>query len=216
MEFVDSVFDEKIKHKPDMIADQLREKILQHSKEFKTSWVNLGQALYTVWKDKFFIGWGYEKFEHYLEKEVSLKKTVALKLLKTYFFLEQDEPSYLKKEFVETRDPVQVPHYEAVNILRLARQKKELTRDDYAKLKNAIFEKGKDASLVRRDLVSMMRERKPVDPEEEREQRNLAAIRRLLNSLKSFKKDMETLKLAPSEFIQDAEEFISKLESHVE
>ena len=46
----------------------------------------------------------FEKFEDYVIRELGLKKPLALKLVKTYFFVEQDEPVYLKKEFAEVRE----------------------------------------------------------------------------------------------------------------
>lgn len=199
----------------EVIGDDLRGNIVAFSKDFKTSWVRLGQALFVVWQDKYFKAWGYSKFEYYLEKEVGLKKDLALKLLKTYYFLEQDEPDYLKEKFGESREATQVPGYEAVNVLRLAKQKKEILKEDYVKLKKAVFEKGKDASWVRKDLTAIMKERKPIDPDEEREKRHEASIRRLVTSLKSFQKDMEALKLAPANIIQEAKEFMAKLESQI-
>lgn len=200
----------------DHILDEtLRQQALDYSKDFKTSWINLGQTLYSIWRDKTFYTWGYEKFEHYTEKEVGLKKQVAMKLLKTYIFLEEEEPIYLKKEYAETRDASKIPSYEAVNILRLAKGKKELLKEDYQKLRNVIFEKGKDVSAVRKDLASIMKERKHVDPEQEREDRNLIAIRKVYNSLRSFKKDMEALKLVPDEILTTASELIDKLETQI-
>lgn len=207
------VLDKKrTENKADVTSELLRDQILDHAKNFKTSWVNLGQALYSVWKDKMYHAWGYEKFEHYTEEELGLQKPISLKLLKTYFFLEQEEPAYLKRGFSEEREAVQVPGYEAVNVLRLAKQKKELLKDDYIKLKKDVFDKGKDAAVVRKDLAAIMRERKPVDPEEERDKRNEAAIRKLYNALDSFKKDMEVLKLIPDNIVDEAQGLMSKLE----
>ena len=90
--------------------------------------------------------------------------------------------------------------------------KKELLKDDYIKLKKAVFDKGKDASTVRQDLTAIMKERKPVDPEEERDKRNEAAIRKLYNALDAFKKDMEVLKLLPGDIVEEAQGLMSKLE----
>lgn len=198
-----------------VIDNTMREQILQYAKDFKTSWVGLGQSLYAVWQDKLYHAWGYEKFEHYTEKEVGLKKELCLKLLKTYLFLEQEEPAYFSKEFSETRQAPNVPGYDAINVLRLAKQKKELLREDYLKLKKSIFEKGKDAGSVRKDLMALMKERKPVNPEEERDKRNEAAIRKLLDSLKSFQKDMQTLKLLPDHIVKEANGLMVKLESQL-
>src|SRR6202142_199066 len=177
-------------------SENLREHIAVHAKSFKLSWVQLGQGLYSVWRDKLFVAWEFEKFEDYVIRELGLKKPLALKLVKTYFFVEQDEPVYLKKEFAESRETAVIPGYESLDVLRLARAHKELTREDYTKLRKDIFEKGKEASLVRKDLTAIIKERKKVDPEQAREARLNTSVHRLVAALRSFTKDMETLQIA--------------------
>ena len=194
-------------------SENLRVHIAQHAKDFKLSWVQLGQGLYSVWRDKLYHSWEFDKFEDYVVKELGLKKPLALKLVKTYFFVEQDEPVYLKKEFAEVRDTAAVPSIEGLDVLRQARNRKELTRDDYTKLRKDIFEKGKEASVVRKELTAMIKERKQVDPEEARDQRHEQSVRRLVAALRSFKKDMETLKLADPDIVEEAEGLLEKLES---
>ncbi len=202
-------------NKPDFINDTLREQLLQFSKDFKTSWLSLGQNLYSVWRDKIYHTWGYEKFEDYTEEELGLKKELSLKLLKTYFFLEQEEPQFLTEGFDDARKVGTIPNYDAINVLRLAKNNKELTKADYIRIKKDIFEEGKDASEIRKDLTALMRERKAVDPDEERQLRNEAAIRRLLNAIRSFQKDMDSLKLVPQELVHEAEDLMKKLEAEI-
>jgi hypothetical protein len=197
--------------KPSM-DDDLRDQLLQWAKEFKTSWVNLGRALYSVWRDKLYYAWGYEKFEYYVEQELGIKKQQCMKLLKTYFFLEQDEPAYLKREFAESREALNVPGYESINVLRMAKGKKEIKKDDYLKIKKDVFDKGKDATAVRKDLTAIMKERKIVDPEEERAQRNEASLKKVINALSVFKKDMETLQLLPDSIVEETEKLLEVLE----
>src|SRR3989338_9066776 len=211
-----SILDESLNHLnrkkiENISADLLRYEVLKFAKDFKTSWVSLGQSLYSVWKDKLYIGWGYEKFQEYTQKELGIRKETAMKLLKTYSFLEQDEPEYLTKEFKEERPPLNVPHYETINLLRLAKQKKEINKQDYLHLKKDIFEKGKDVNVLRKDLVTLIKQRKEIDPQEEREHRSQEAIRRLLNAAKVFKKDMETLKLVSADVLEETDRFIKKL-----
>ncbi len=189
----------------------LRGLIVDHCKTFKTAWLKLGQTLYPVWKDKMFYAWGFEKFEYYAREELGLKKEVALRLLKTYFFIEQREPAYLDEGFAGGREAVRVPGCDEINVLRLASAKRELKREDYQKLKKAVFEQGRDASLVRKDLVALMRERKEIDPDEERQERCEAAVRRLATALKTFSRDMEALKLASPELLEDAKALLQKL-----
>jgi hypothetical protein len=189
-----------------------RAHLAQYAKDFKLSWVQLGQGLYSVWRDKLYQSWEFDKFEDYAVRELGLKKPLALKLVKTYFFVEQDEPVYLKKEFAETRQTAVIPGYESLDVLRLARTRKELTREDYTKLRKDIFEKGKEASLVRKDLTAIIKERKKIDPGQAREERQNSSVRRLMAALRSFKKDMETLKLADPDIVEEAEELLERLE----
>jgi hypothetical protein len=200
------------KKKDDLNAEALRMELAEYAKDFKVSWVHLGQGLYSVYRDKHYYAWGYEKFEDYVIRELGLKKPLALKLVKTYFFVEQEEPAYLKKEFSETREAVVVPGHESLDVLRLAKRRNELNRDDYAKLRKDVFDKGKDAALVKKDLTAMIKERKKVDPEEEREKRNQASIKRFLSALKNFKNDMDSLKLIEADIVEEAEELLKKLE----
>lgn len=195
-------------------AQELRAHIAQHVKDFKLSWVHLGQGLYSVWQDKLHQLWGFEKFEDYCIKELGLKKPLALKLVKTYFFVEQDEPGYLKKEFAKEQEAVNIPGLESLDILRMARRHKELTREDYTKLRKDIFEKGREASLLKKDLTAIIKQRKMVDPQQERESRHAQSLRRLMAALRSFKKDMETLKLAEPTLIEETEVLLKRLEGY--
>ena len=116
--------------KSNLNVDSLRIELVGYSKDFKVSWVHLGQGLYSVWKDQLFQAWGFDKFEDYVIRELGLKKSLALKLVKTYFFVEQEEPGYLKKEFSEDKKAVAVPGYEGLDVLRIARRHSELSRED--------------------------------------------------------------------------------------
>lgn len=206
----------KLKKMDNATSKELRDRAAAGGKDFKRSWVSFSQTLYAIWRDKLYEYWGHEKFEHYAERELGLKKPLALKLVKTYQFVEQQEPAYLKQEFVEAREPALLPEMDAINVLRLARNRKELTKEDFQELHKQVFDKGRQAGLVRKDLTAMIKERKQVDPEEEREQRNLAALRRFLNALRSFKKDAGTLKLVRVDILKKAEELVEELEAEID
>ncbi len=199
----------------DLDEGSLRYRILQDAKNFKTSWVSLGRSLYSAWKDKLYKEWGYGNFDVYSAKEIGIRKQTAMKLLKSYFFLEKDEPEYLRREFMESADAASIPNYEAVNVLRLAKNKKILGDEDYASLKKGIFEKGRDASEVRRDLTTMMRQREELEPEEAREKRKLSTLKRFLTALKSMKREIEEERMLPSPLIKEAANLISKLEEEI-
>lgn len=196
-------------------VNSLRYQLLESAKNFKTSWIELGQSLYTAWKDKMYREWGYASFEIYTSREIGIRKSTAMKLLRSYYFLEKEEPAYLGRDYVESADAASVPGYESIDVLRLAKNKKTLDDHDYANLKKDIFEKGKDASQVKRDLTALIRQRQESEPDEARQKRKVITVRRFLSTLKSLKEEMESAKLLPSPLIREAASLIRKLEAEL-
>ena len=195
--------------------NSIRHKVLRNVINFKTSWIELGQSLYSVWKDKLYRDWGYLTFEAYASKEIGVRKETAMKLLRSYYFLEKEEPQYLKREISDPSDAANLPSYEAVNLLRLAKNKKEIDDSDYESLKKNVFEKGRDARDVRKDLTTLIRQREELDPRETRNKRKSAAVKRVVATLKALKNDIETAKLLPSSTIKDIKDLIAKLEEEI-
>jgi len=205
--------EEKMK---DMDTESLRFHILNNAKNFKSSWVELGRALYSVYKDKMYKEWGYSTFDIYTAKEIGIRKQTALKLLRSYMFLEKEEPQYLRKGYLEETDAAKVPSYESVDVLRQAKNKKVLDKEDYEHIKKEIFEDGQDAQKVRRDLTALIRERKEVNSEEALALRKTSTVKRLLSTLKSLKKEAELLKLLPVALLKETAELISRIEEELD
>lgn len=195
--------------------DSLRYQILQNAKDFKTSWIELGRTLYSVWRDKLYKGWGYGKFEVYSSREIGIRKQTAMKLLKSYYFLEKEEPGYLRDDYIESVPAGVVPTYESVDLLRLAKNKKILDNEDYSNFKKEVFEKGKDAAQARRDLTTLIRQRQELDPEEAHKKRKFSTVKRLIGVLKSLREEVESQKLLPAPLIREAASLIKKLEEEI-
>lgn len=197
-------------------SKEVRAIVLEGAKDFKACWLKLSQALFAVHRDKLYEYWGYDNFENYVEREIGMKKPMALKLVKTYAFVEQHEPQCLHANFFEEREPNVVPEFEAVNVLRLARNNKDLTKDDYRGLRKEVIDNGKGAAVVRKELTALIKQRKQVDPDEERQKRNIATVKRFLNAIHAFRKDAETLKLIPAGIVNKAVELFKELESQLD
>ncbi len=195
--------------------DSLRYHVLESAKNFKTSWVALGRSLYTVWKDKLYKNWGFNTLEGYTAKEIGIKKPTAMKLLRSYFFLEKEEPQYLSKDYEESAPAASVPTYESIDLLRKVRNNKVLDNQDYVNFKKDIFEKGKDTKDVKRDLTTLIRQRKEIDPEETQEKERVSVMKRYLNTLKSMKKEIEISKVLPPTLLKETESLIKKLEDEL-
>ncbi len=198
-----------------MDVNSLRYQVLQSAKHFKTSWIELGRALYSVWKDKMYKGWGYNNFDNYAAGELGIRKQTAMKLLRSYYFLEKEEPLYLRQDYAQSQDAAKVPSYESIDLLRMAKNKKTLDDKDYSNLKKEIFEKGKDVREVKRDLTALIRQRQELEPEEAWQKRKIATVRRFLGTLKSLKQEIEVSKLLPSSIIKEAADLIRKLEAEI-
>lgn len=195
--------------------DSIRYRILECAKSFKASWLDLGQALYTVWKDKLYKGWGYVTFEAYTAKEIGIRKETALKLLKSYYFLEKEEPAYLGKARSDSTRPTAVPSLESVNALRLAKGRREVDEDSYTNLKRGVFEGAKEAHEVRRDVTALIRQREDASPDEARAKRRITSLKRLLSVLKSLKRDLEISNLISVSTIREVTHLIDTVESEL-
>jgi hypothetical protein len=207
---------EEMENKTDHVGDKIRSEILEYAKDFKRSWLSLGRHLYAVWQDKMFLNWGYKDFDEYSDKELGMKKSLCIKLCKAYLFLEENEPIYLNPQFAESRTPAKIPSVEGVDVLRFASTQKEISKDEYRQARSDIFEKGKDAREVRKDLTALIRERKEVDTVDEKERKNTASIRKILNALNAFKKDMETLKMISPDILEKAKRLMQELEREID
>ena len=193
--------------------DSLRYQILESAKQFKSSWVELGRALYSVWRDKHYKEWGFGTLEAYTAKEIGIRKNTAMKLLKSYYFLEKEEPHYLSRDFAESASAANIPSYESVDLLRLAKNKKSLDNDDYAHIKKEIFEEGKDTIAVKKDLTALIRQRQEFEPEEAQRKKKEATVRRLYGTLRSLQKEAQLLKLLPAPLLKDMGELLQRIEA---
>lgn len=198
----------------DLDYESMRYKVLDCVKTFKTSWVQLGQILYTVWKDKLYKDWGFQEFDNYTSKEIGIKKPTAMKLLRSYAFLEKEEPRYLQKEYPAETSAGNIPSFEAVDVLRQANNK-DIDRDDYSKIRKYVLEDGKDAKDVKKELTDIIKQREELDPAEVRVKRRVALIKRFVGALKSARREMKMAKMLPADIIKEVDSLITKIELEI-
>ena len=196
-------------------ADSIRYAVLQNAKSFKASWIGLGQALYSVWKDKLYKNWGYATFDSYTSKEIRIKKQTALKLLRSYYFLEKEEPGYLKGDSAEKKEGAATPTLDAVDALRLASRKKIIDKDDYAGIRKKVLEEGADGREIKKDLTQLIRQREELEPEEARNRRRQAVIKRYISLLKSIKEEIRASKILPAQILNYTDKLLSELEREI-
>ena len=187
----------------------IRHEALQAAKRFKSSWIELGRILWTVYKEKKFREWEYLTFEAYCAKEIGIRAATAKKLLHSYYFLEKEEPSTLKR--LTEQPPAHLPQVEAVNMLRLLSKKQEVPPESYQKVRSYVLEKGAEPLEVRRQVQSLLERLEP-DPEAARAARRQATIRRMGGTLRSLRLELEGGNLVPKKLITEIEALAKKLE----
>jgi hypothetical protein len=197
----------------DMNADAVREHVAQATRDFKNSWRNLAAALQAVWKEKLYEKWGYTSFDTYTAKEVRIRKHTAMKLIRSYLFLKNEEPSFLQSDTEETKVKQSPPTFEMVSTLQ--RAKRSLDEGEYQQVKKALCEDGKDFREVKKDLTALIiRKRKDLDPEAERTRHAKAAITRALSELRALKRDVEVSEILPASLAVDIAALIEKIEKY--
>ena len=188
----------------------IRAEALEAAKRFKTTWIDLGRVLWTVWKDRKFREWDYLTFEAYCAKEVGVRGPTAKKLLQSYSFLEREEPVVLQR--MQGESPAKLPHYEAVNALRLLKQRPVVPSARYQEMRAKVLEQGREPLDVRRDIRILL-DATQQDPEQARVSRRTASIRRMVGTLKSLRSELSAGKMVPERLLTELDALAEKLEA---
>ena len=191
--------------------ETLRYRVLECSKNFKTSWIELGQYLYAVYKDKLFRDWGHSSFDVYCAKEIGIRQQTAVKLLKSYYFLEKEEPAYLKKQSQGDRKPTEAPAFESVNALRLAKQSDRISETDYEKIRSQVLEKGDEPAEVKKKIKYFLKAA-PKKELPEAEQKSLAATK-MITQLEHSLTELTNLSF-PAKVVKKVEELLDLLQGY--
>jgi len=199
-----------------MANDELRIKAVEVAKKHKSSWIELGQYLFSIYKNKLFKEWGYQAFETYCQKELSIKDATASKLIKSYAFLEKEEPRIVKPDFTEEETPKKIPDYEAVNLLRLAKENKNIPTNEFAELRQEVLNEGKEPKDIRAKVKKILEDQKPKDTAEAKDQKRNGVLRRLIGFINSAKTQLEEDDLVPEHVLKQMETLAQKLADQLE
>ncbi len=197
--------------------EQLRKKTAEIARKHKASWIEFGRYLHPIYQNKLYKAWGFLTFEGYCKSELGIKEATAGKLLKSYRFLENEEPQLVKEPFAEDRQVKAIPNYEAVNILRLAKQNQNITAQDFAKLRSAVLENNQEPKELRSKVKAILAERteEEKDPADVRRLRRNASIKRVVTFLTNMKKELESDNLLPPYLLKQISELAAKLEDQL-
>jgi hypothetical protein len=177
-----------------------RYQVLATAKQFKSSWVELGEWLAKVSNKKQFSEWGFSSFEDYCTKEIRIRRQTAEKLLLAFRFLERKEPGLL-----ERKEGRPLPDYRSVDLLRQADEQDHFSMAEYGELRQAVIEEERNHQVVAKQFRDISHSHQP-DIRTIHQHRNaLMAAKRLLTSLQEISD-------VPEELSKSVEELIGFLE----
>ena len=198
----------------DVDEQEARNAVVQASKDFKSAWKSLAKSLHVVWQKKYYKEWGFELFDDYVAKEVGVRKNTAMKLIRSYNFLEKEEPTYLESEGKEDEER-SLPSLDVVSVLQKA--KKSLDPEQYSKIKRELCEEQRDVKEVKKDLTSMIsKNREEQDPETARKNQRDMAIRRIVSALGSARRDIQMLRVLPMYIADEITQIMENIEAETE
>lgn len=201
---------EAAKTKGELIIEQLmreldpsspRYQVLATARQFKSSWVELGEQLIKVKNDGEFQGWGYQSFDDYCSREIRIRKETARKLTLAYRYLEQEEPALLGTE----RRLQPLPDYRAIDLLRQAREEQQFSDDEYAQLRESIIEQERSLPTVQKQFREVAHIRNPpeIDP--------LKQVRSALTTARRLESQLTELADFPTQQLQALHELMNEL-----
>ena len=155
------------------------------------------------------------EFETYCQKELNIRNTTASKLIRSYSFLEKEEPRIVKPDFTEGETPKKIPDYEAVNLLRLAKNNKTIPANEFAELRNDVLNEGKEPKEVRAAVKKILETHAPKETPEMKDQKRGSILRRLIGFLNSAKSQLEEEDLVPDYLLKQIDTLTQKLEDQL-
>lgn len=129
-------------------GDGFREEVLRAARTFKASWTGLASVLTRVRDEALWEGWGFPSFEAYCSKELHLRKATALKLTRSWKFLDRHERGWRD----DAPDARPAPAFEVVEVLAEAEERGALDAEEYRSIRDSIWDPQRPVAAVRREL----------------------------------------------------------------
>lgn len=203
MSHAQEMISEKMRQVP---AGTLRHSAMMAAKRFKSSWVELGKLLVEVRDQALFTQWGYESFEDYCMKELRIRKATALKLTRSFSFLDRHEP----KEMASPNIMETAPAFEVVEVLAGAEERGQLSAAQYKSIRDSIWDSDRPVSELRRDFTERFPAPEGPGPSENAQLKRWASqAKRLSDELSASKKVPKAVAERAAALAEDLSELTS-------
>lgn len=185
--------------------DPERAELLARARRFKTSWIELAEALTAAKRSASWRGWGYDSFEAYAKSELRLRQETVDKLTGSYSFLQRRAPAVLGRD--PLREPM--PSYQAVDFLRRAEDSEDAPRDTVDEIRRRVIDEAAPVGRLSREYGGVVF---PID-EETRQARDVAGVKNVAKRLRELLGDTRAV---PRKVASEVSEALDRLLEAIE
>jgi hypothetical protein len=158
--------------------DPERAEVLRRVRRFKSSWLELAEALTNVRRSKQWQAWGYDTFEAYAKSELHMRMETVDKLTGSFAFLKRRAPSVLERDGVSA----EIPSYQAIDFLRRAEEREDAPREIVEQVRHRVLEEAAPLTTVKKEFKDTIL----APPPEERKKRDAAGLRNVAGRLREL------------------------------
>jgi hypothetical protein len=132
--------------------DPERAEMIKTARLFKSSWLELAEALTRNRRAGAWRRWGFESFEQYTKLELHLRPETVEKLTGSFAFLQKRAPEVLARDGIGSP----IPSYQAVDFLRRAEESDDATPDVVQALTRKVLADAAPLSAVSREYKDVV------------------------------------------------------------
>ena len=181
-------------------GDPERADLIHRARRFKTSWLELAEALTEVRRSAHWKRWGFDSFEAYARSELHLKPETVEKLTGSFQFLRSKAPEVLRRDGLSAP----IPSYQSVDFLRRAEESEPAESGVMEALRKRVIEDAAPAASVSREFKAQVF---PIDDAAKKE-RDAAALRNVAKRLQDL---LGETRAVPRRLALETAESIGKL-----
>jgi hypothetical protein len=184
-------------------AGGFREEVLRAARAFKASWTGLARVLTRVRDEALWEGWGFPSFEAYCSKELRIRKATALKLTRSWTFLDRHERGWRP----DAPDARPAPAFEVVEVLAEAEERGALDAEEYRSIRDSIWDPDRPVAAVRRELTERFPRPAPEPPAME------VRLGQLSRTARRLAEDLRVCRGVPASVRTQADDLAAAVES---
>lgn len=179
-------------------SDPDRTELIQKTRHFKSSWLELAQSLVACRDRKLYQKWGYPSFEAYYKKELHIKTPTVDKLTGSYSFLHQSAPEVLQRDGLTQP----IPSYQSIDFLKQAEEAQiqgQPNDELLAQVRQAVLEENTSLPKISRLFRKTLFPQKELQEKQKHLQEASKIMNRLLELLQSLEETLPSTLLKQME-----------------